>query len=101
MRAKLRYDSFLSLETIYYAEVAWWWTDEKLHDTQYTHSVYDSLSVKVRELADKYGLEENTRYCCQWEGVQIMGANQANVERAGRELAKHLARFTGVVPLSI
>ena len=96
----MKHESFLTVDAIYRAEVAWWWTDEKLHDVDYSHTVYDSLAEKVRELSDKYDVQEDTRYCCQWEGVQLMGENKSNVELAGRELAKHLARFTGVTSLS-
>lgn len=91
---------FVSVETIHKAEVAWWWTDEKLHDRDYHIKVWDSVEAKIRELVVKYDVEDDTRYCCQWEGHLLMGENREEVVAAANELARHLARFKSAKPLS-
>jgi hypothetical protein len=93
--------SFLTVSTVHHAEVTWWWVDDKVHDSDYTIMVDDSMRKKAKELEDKYDVTDDTRYCCQWEGIQLLGDDKAKVEAAGRELAQYLARFKGVVPLNI
>lgn len=91
--------SFVAIETVHEAEVAWWWTDDKLHDSSYTVGVNDSVAEKVMQLSAKYGVSEDRRHCCQWEGILLRGADLQNVTAAANELARHLARFKGVRPL--
>lgn len=95
----MREGAFVTITTIYQAEVSWWWIDEKLHDVDYTIKVNDSMNAKVNEIIDKYDVYEDASYCCQWEGKMLVGDNLSNVEAAGNELAAHLKRFKGVIPL--
>lgn len=90
---------FVSIETIHHAEVAWWWTNEKLHDTDYNIRVADSMDKKVKELEAKYDIRNDTGYCCQWEGRMLYGSDLQQVTKAANELAVHLSKFKGVVPL--
>lgn len=91
---------FFDITTIHQAEVQWWWTEESRHDSDYKFTVEDSISAKVKELMEKYDVSDDIRFCCQWEGRRLFGENRENVEAAANELARHLARFKGVKPLS-
>lgn len=93
-------DDFLTVSTVHEAEISWWWSKDKLHDNNYHIQVLDSVDAKVKELERKYDVLNDTSYCCQWEGRLLTGENRAQVEAAGNELARHLARFKGLVPLS-
>jgi hypothetical protein len=92
--------AFFDIATIHQAEVQWWWTDEARHDSDYGLKVEDSVSAKVKELTEKYDVFDDTRFCCQWEGRRLCGESRENVEAAANELARHLARFKRVKPLS-
>ena len=94
-------NSFLTVTTVHEADVTWWWLDNTLHDLDYHIRMNDSVDKKVRELTAKYDVEQNTSYCCQWEGVQLLGADKAVVEAAGQELARHVMRFKGIQPLNL
>lgn len=61
--------NFISIQTTHSAEIAWTWTNEKLHDTNYRHKVQDAVDLKVREVCAKSDVRNDTRYCCQWEGT--------------------------------
>lgn len=92
--------SFVAVRTIHEAEVSWWWHDSVLHDTGYHIKVNDSMAKKMKALETKYDVTNDTRYCCQFEGMLLNGENRVNVEAAGLELARHLARFKSVFPLN-
>jgi hypothetical protein len=92
--------SFLEVRTIHEAEVTWWWKDSVLHDQDYRIKVNDSMNAKVKELEKKYDVLNDTRYCCQWEGVLLHGPDRDKVMAAGRELAQHLARYKHVFALN-
>lgn len=90
---------FISTETIHSAEVAWWWTDDKLHDDDYKIKVNDAVNKKVCEACKKYDVRNDTRYCCQWEGIRIEGCDMGSVIHAAKEVATVLSRFKDVVSL--
>lgn len=90
---------FITVKTVHIGEVAWYWTDEKLHDTDYHIKVNDAIDKKVAELTKAYDVQRDTDYRCQWEGVQITGSELWEVEEAARHIARHLAQFKGVRPL--
>lgn len=92
---------FCFIETVHNAEVTWWWTEEKLHDSDYKLAVADSVNAKVLQLERKYGVRDDTTYRCQWEGCLLTGDNLANVVAAGNELARHVARFKGIVAVDL
>jgi hypothetical protein len=92
-------EEFVTIDTVHRGDVSWWWTDEKLFDTGYHIKVNDSMDKKTAELERKYDVQRDTRYCTQFEGVLFEGENRDSVEAAARELARHLARFTGIRPL--
>lgn len=92
-------DSFMSIETFHFGSVQWFWTDSYLHNTDYHIQVNDSMYRKAAALASKYGIYENTSFCCQGEGLEFKGHDLEKVTVATRELAIHLARFNGVCPL--
>lgn len=93
--------SFINVRTIHEAEIAWHWTDAKLHDVDYHIKVRDSINDKVKEIEAKFGVSDDTRYCCQWEGVQIYGSDLKKVEQAAQEVARHLSRFKDAHPLDL
>jgi len=90
---------FVTVTTVHIGEVAWFWTDEKLHDMEYHFQVQDAIDKKIEALKGIYAIEKDVDYRCQWEGVQIMGDELADVEKAALEIARHLAKFKGVRPL--
>lgn len=90
---------FFTVETVHQARVAFWWTQEKLHDNDYHIQVSDAMNAKIRQLEEKYDVTNDTRHVCQWEGYCFLGDKLASVEAAAKELAQHLIRFGGVVPL--
>lgn len=89
----------VSVRTVYEAELTWWWRENVLHDTEYHIKVNDSMAAKVDKLERKYNVTNDTRYCCQWEGVLLTGGDRKNVKDAAAELARHLARFKSIVSL--
>jgi len=89
----------VAVRTVYEGELTWWWRDKVLHDQDYHIKVNDSMAAKVYKLERKYGVTNDTRYCCQWEGVLLTGDNRENIEAAAKELARHLARFKGIISL--
>lgn len=90
---------FLASSTVHQADVTWWWAEDKVHDSDYTIMVNDSMRQKAKELEREFDVTDDTRYCCQWEGIQLLGEDKAKVDAAGLQLARHLARFKGVIPL--
>ena len=88
-----QYRDFLETETLHYATISWWWTDKSLHDIDYHIKVSDSMNAKAQELCLAYDIDTNTGFCCQFEGVQLVGLSQEAVQAAGAELAKHLMRW--------
>lgn len=92
--------SFLDLRTVHQAVVAWWWDGSVLHDSAYHIKVNDSMATKMRDLEKKYGVTNDTGYCCQFEGMMLFGADREQVAAAGQELAQHLARFKHIRTLS-
>lgn len=93
-------DAFMTVRTVYEAEITWWWVDDKVHDSDYTLMVDESMRKKAKELERKYDVTDDPRYCCQWEGILLFGEDKAKVHAAGRELARHLARFKSVISLN-
>ncbi len=90
---------FVTVTTVHQGEIAWWWTDEKLHDTEYHFQVHDAIEKKIKALKEIYSIEKDADYRCQWEGVQIVGSELADVENSALEIARYLAKFKGVRPL--
>ncbi|KWU23447.1 hypothetical protein [Burkholderia cenocepacia] len=91
---------FLDVRTTYEAEVSWWWKEPVLHDSDYHIRVNDSMEAKMKALEQKYDVKNDTRYCCQFEGMLLYGADREQVAAAGLELARHLARFKHIFPLN-
>lgn len=93
-------EKFLEIETTYQAAIQWWWTEPKLHDNDYGFRVQDAVNDKVAEVVKRYAsVRQDTRFCCQWEGVQLEGSNLEEVTAAAREVATVLSRFKYVRPL--
>jgi hypothetical protein len=90
---------FVTIATIHKGDISWWWTDERLHDPDYHIKVNESISKKAEEVARKYGVESDSQYRTQFEGVCIEGEEREAVEKAALEIACHLSRFQGVRPL--
>lgn len=90
---------FVTVKTIHQGEITWWWTDEKLHDRDYHFKVQDAIDKKIVEVKKRYDIEQDTRYTCQFEGVQLTGGELCEVEEAARHIGQCLAKFKGVRPL--
>lgn len=90
---------FFSVQTVHMAIVSFWWTDERLHDTDYKIKVNDALKTKMGEMLLRYDVTNDTTHRCQWEGFCLVGSNLEHVNSAAKELCQHLAKFSGVVPL--
>ena len=91
---------FISIETTHSAEIAWWWTKEKLHDLAYHIKVWDAVDAKIRDVCNRLDVQHDTRYCCQWDGRQLVGLDRATVELAANEVASTLSRFKDVISLT-
>lgn len=79
--------------TVHYAFLPWWWNDAFVHDYDYKLKVNLAMEKAVREVCKEFGVTDDTRLCCQWEGVQVYGDDPAAVKAAGKKLAKTLGRF--------
>lgn len=90
---------FVTSETVHCAQVSYWWTSEKLHQTDYQIGVHDAVDKAVEKAAKKYDVVRNTSFTCQWEGVEFEGGSMAAVTAAANDVAKVLGRFKGVRPL--
>ncbi len=100
--ARIPKSSFLSIETVHTATVEWWWSAKALHDDKYTRKVSDAVEKAVEDAIKRHPtVSENTRLCCQWEGVQLEGPSLLEVTAAGQEVALVLSRFKDVVPLDL
>ncbi len=83
----------IDLRTIHEAEIQWWWKDSHLHDVGYHISVNDGSRAELARLCKVHGVEDDTRYACQWEGLLITGTNLEQVTEAAKQLARYLRRF--------
>lgn len=99
--ARVPASAFIDIQTVHQANVTWWWTEDKLRDVDHHVKVQDDMYAKVAELEKKHDITHDTRFCCQWEGVQVFGDKLSTVKAAVKELAAHLARYEGVVPLNL
>lgn len=85
---------YIDLRTIHEAENSWWWADTHVHNSDYTHKVNEAIRIEHERLcAASDTLVNDTSYCCQWEGVKVMGADLAEVSFAAQKLAQLLARY--------
>lgn len=93
---------FVSSRTVHTATLLYCWAQDKTHDTDYHLKVQDSVAAKLKQVLAKYdSVSQDTRFCCQWEGLELYGEDRYQVEAAANELARHLMRFKGVVPLGL
>ena len=91
--------SFVQVETIHQAEVSWWWRGEWLHDNSYKIKVADSVDRKIKDIIEKYDVEDDGQYCTQWEGRLLIGTDLQKVTAAANELARHMAKFKGLASI--
>lgn len=62
--------------------------------------VRQAVDAQVADVVKRYpSVYQDTRFCCQWEGVQLVGVDHAEVTTAAREVAAVLSRFKQVRPL--
>lgn len=101
MAAKSKKSRFVSVETVYKAQVSWWWTERKLHDNDYHITVNDAVAVAVNEAEVRFDVVNNTCYCCQWEGIEFTGSNLEAVTAAANYVAATLSRFKDIEPLEL
>lgn len=97
-----RYEDYLFTDTLHYSEIVWWWVEDKVFDADYHFKVYDAIHAKIKEieLNTGYDVWDDRNYRCQFEGVQLVGRNAEHVRAVGKDLARTLARFKGIVPLN-
>lgn len=91
---------FISVETTHFGSISWWWTDDKLHDYEYKLRVNDAVNAAVAKAKANYDVTKNLQLRCQFEGVELMGSDIADVTKAANDVASVLKRFKGVVPLA-
>lgn len=89
-------EGFINIQTIHTGDVCWWWTRERLHDYDYKNKVNIAVSSAIRAAEQQYNAYHNTTFCCQWEGVQIVGESLDDVVKAASIIAQALSRFKGV-----
>ena len=88
------------METTHFGSISWWWTDDKLHDYEYKLRVNDAVNAAVAKAKANYDVTKNLQLRCQFEGVELMGSDIADVTKAANDVASVLKRFKGVVPLA-
>lgn len=98
--SKTTASSLLRVATVHYAEVAWFWDDAHLHDSDFQIDMCDAIQAKVCELEKKYEVRNDTSYCTQFEGTQLYGDNAEQVQKAGQELAAYVAEYGGVISIN-
>ena len=93
---------FVEVQAVYQADVVWWWAEDKVHDSDYHFSVEAAMAAKLALVLPGYAnVSQDTRFCCQGEGLRLCADNRAQVEAAANELARYLMRFKGVIPLGL
>ena len=90
---------FLELNTIHEAVIQWWWEGNHFLDSEYCLKVNHAMEETVKEVERQYDVTEDTRFCCQFEGVRITGTDAEQVKAAGLALERRLARFKKVTPV--
>lgn len=83
----------IDLRTIHEAQIQWWWKDSHLHNVDYHISVNDGSRAELARLCKIYDVGDDTSYCCQWEGLQIVGTNLEQVTKASKKLASYMRQF--------
>lgn len=83
----------IDLRTIHEAEIQWWWKDSHVHNTGYHISVNDGSRAELARLCKIFDVVDDTSYCCQWEGLQIVGSNLEQVTKAAKQLASYMLQF--------
>lgn len=100
MNSMFDVDKFICCRTVHSGRVEWWFTSERLHDEDYRIRVLNAVNKALQEAKTKYGVEQNTQFCCQWEGVEVECATMPPVQAACSHIARTLARFKGVIPIT-
>lgn len=91
---------FVDVKTLHVASVQWWWDDA--HNTEYNSKVNVAVRAAIKEAVNRHPtVSEDTRFCCQWEGVQLDGPDLAEVTAAANEVARALSRFKGVISVNL
>lgn len=90
---------FIETGVIYWSQVNWWWVDSVLHDNTYKRRVVAAVIKALRKVLDNHSVQQDTKYCCQWEGLQFYGRDSGSVHAAAVDITKVLSRFKGVRPL--
>jgi hypothetical protein len=84
----------VAVRTVYEAEIQWYWTDSHVHDQDYKNKVNDAVDAEIKRVCDEsLTLYQDTGYCCQWEGMKLIGEGAEEVRVAGEKVAKVLARY--------
>ena len=96
MSVSTRPDPYLFIETTHSVEIQWWWTDATLHDMDYQFSFSDKIDAKVKQICATHEVEDDTEYCCQWDGRRLISSDLVRIGKAGKELATYLKKFTGI-----
>lgn len=89
---------FASVETIHYGTVEWWWADSVSHDDAYRERVQDAVTKAVDEAEEKFGVQQETRFCTQFEGVQVFAETMQAAQSAAQHIERALRRFKRVRP---
>jgi hypothetical protein len=84
----------VAVRAVYEAEIQWYWADSHVHDQDYHNKVNDAVDAEIKRVCDPSPtLYQDTRYCCQWEGIKLIGESLEQVRQAGEQVAKVLGRY--------
>lgn len=86
----------VDVRTEHSALIQWWWKDGFVHDSDYHDKVNTAVQRAVDDACEQFDVTEDTRLCCQWEGVRISGSDLSVVTAAGEKIARALGRFKHV-----
>ena len=89
------------MDAVNRAHMQWFWTQERLHDTDCHLKVSDAVQKAVKQAEQAHDVRQDRSYRCQGEEVLLEGDNLNAVRASGQEVAKVLARFKGVIPLGL
>ena len=92
--------AFVSVQTVHSALVRWSWTTERVHDIAYKDEVIIAVNQAARQAAQLYDVKIDRNLCGQWERVQFVGDNIADLTVAADQVARKLKDFSGVMSLN-
>lgn len=83
----------VDIRTVHYAMIQWWWKDSHVHDYEYKVKVNDAMDMTIAFLEEMLDVTNDTRFCCQWEGLQLYSESMEDIQKAAKKLSEKLSQF--------